>query len=132
MRSVVRAGSIAGACGLVLLSAGIARAQPIPDLLDAAVGADLVSLSGAPQGVACNNRFGNINYHAPASRDSRACLNGPVHSGNSLHGGNFHNHGNPNDSGNVTSTNGSTTSSNSVAGAAQGSKNNIQRVVKRR
>ncbi len=130
MRSVVRAGSIAGACGLVLLSAGIARAQPVPDLLDAAVGADLVSLTGAPQGVACNNRFGNINYHTPA-RDSRPCLNGPVHSGNTLHGGNFHNRGNPNDSGNVTNTNGSTTSSNFVDGAAHGSKNNIQRVVKR-
>ncbi|MGW1378390.1 hypothetical protein ACWD6P_29535 [Streptomyces sp. NPDC002446] len=130
MRSVVRAGSIAGACGLVLLSAGIARAQTIPDLLSATVGADLVSLTGTAQGVVCNNRLGNVNYKAPQSKTSRACVNGPVHSGNSRNSGNFINRGNPNDSGNLGSTNGSTNSGNSVSGAAQGSSNNIQRVLK--
>lgn len=131
MRSVVRAGSIAGACGLVLLGAGVARAETVPDLLSATVGADIASITASAQGVACNNRLGNINYEAPVSGHSRACVNGPVRSGNSLHSGNFINRGNPNDSGNLASTNGSTNSGNSVSGAAQGSGNNIQRVVKK-
>ncbi|WP_411135587.1 hypothetical protein [Streptomyces sp. C10] len=131
MRRIVQAGSIAGACGLVLLGSGIARAQSLPgeSLLSAAVGADLGTVTGMVSGVVCNNRLADFNYKSPVFRSPHPCINGPVRSGNSLHSGNFLNHGNPNNSGNLANTNGSTNSANAVTGASSGSGNSVQRIL---
>ncbi|MGW7486113.1 hypothetical protein [Streptomyces sp. NPDC054786] len=126
----MRAGSVVGACGLVLLGSGIAQAVTIPDsLLSAVTDADIGSVTGTVQGVVCNNRLGHIHYKSPVFRSGHACINGPVHSGNSLHSGNFVNHGNPNNSGNLANTNGSTNSADSVSGASTASSNNIQGIL---
>ncbi|MEU9122450.1 hypothetical protein AB0C96_21750 [Streptomyces sp. NPDC048506] len=135
MRRIAQAGSVLGACGLVLLGTGVAQAQTVPavpgeSLLGAAVGADLASVTGMVSGVVCNNRLADFNYKAPVRKAPHPCINGPVRSGNSLHSGNFINHGNPNNSGNLSSHNGSTNSGNSVAGAESGSHNNLQRILK--
>ncbi|MGP8300677.1 hypothetical protein ACTPOK_22665 [Streptomyces inhibens] len=133
MRRIVRAGSVAGACGLVLIGTGVAHAVTIPgeSLLSAVAGADVGTVTGMVSGVVCNNRLADFHYKSPVykSPSPRPCINGPVHSGNSLHSGNFINHGNPNNSGNLTSTNGSTNSGNSVTGAESNSSNNILRVL---
>nr|WP_260639597.1 hypothetical protein [Streptomyces angustmyceticus] len=131
MRRIVKAGSVLGACGLVLFGGGVAGAQSIPgeSLLAAAVGADLGTVTGMVSGVVCNNRLADFNYKSPVVKSPHPCINGPVHSGNSLNSGNFLNHGNPNNSGNIHNTNGSTNSANSATGASAGSSNNIQRIL---
>ncbi|WUO85152.1 hypothetical protein OG436_19105 [Streptomyces caniferus] len=127
----MQAGSIVGACGLVLFGGGAASAQSIPgeSLLAAAVGADLGTVTGMVSGVVCNNRLADFNYKSPVFKSPHPCINGPVHSGNSLNSGNFLNHGNPNNSGNVHNTNGSTNSANSATGASSGSSNSIQHIL---
>ncbi|MFG2489481.1 hypothetical protein [Streptomyces caniferus] len=131
MRRIVQAGSIVGACGLVLFGGGAASAQSIPgeSLLAAAVGADLGTVTGMVSGVVCNNRLADFNYKSPVFKSPHPCINGPVHSGNSLNSGNFLNHGNPNNSGNIANTNGSTNSANSATGASSGSSNSIQHIL---
>lgn len=131
MRRIVQAGSIVGACGLVLFGSGMAHAQTVPgeSLLTAVAGADLGTVTGMVSGVVCNNRLADFNYKSPAVKSPHPCINGPVHSGNSLNSGNFLNHGNPNNSGNIHNTNGSTNSANSATGASAGSNNNIQRIL---
>ncbi|MFI9353910.1 hypothetical protein ACWGLP_23060 [Streptomyces lydicus] len=128
MRSVVRAGSVIGACGLVLLSSGIARAQGIPELLSSTVGTDLLGLTHMSNGVHCHNRLGNIYFKQPGfGEPSRPCVNGPVNSGNSQGAANAVIHGHPNHSGNLSTHNGNANSGNFVSGAAQGNNNSIQR-----
>ncbi len=131
MRSIVQAGTIVGACGLMMFGGGAAHAATIPgdSLLSALADADLGTVTGTVNGVVCNNRLGQIHYRSPVFASPHACVNGPVHSGNSLHSGNFINHGNPNNSGNLSNTNGSTNSADSTTGAATGSNNNVQRVI---
>ncbi len=130
MRSVVRAGSVIGACGLVLLSSGIARAQIIPELLSSTVGTDLLGLTRTSNGVSCHNRLGNIYFKQPGfGEPSRPCVNGSVNSGNSRDAGNAIIHGHPNRSGILSAHNGSGNSGNFVGGATQGSNNSIQRGV---
>ncbi|MEU6328279.1 hypothetical protein ABZ851_13495 [Streptomyces sp. NPDC047049] len=127
----MRAGSMVGACGLVLLGTGVAQAVSIPDsLLSAVADADVGTVTGTVQGVVCNNRLGQVHYKSPVLASPHACINGPVNSGNSLNSGNFINHGNPNNSGNLSNTNGTTNGANSVAGASSGSGNNVQRILK--
>ncbi|MEV7379964.1 hypothetical protein AB0O10_16660 [Streptomyces lydicus] len=134
MRRIAQAGSVIGACGLVLFSSGAAVAVTVPgeSLLQAAVGADVGDITGMVSGVICNNRLADFHYKSPVykSPSPHPCINGPVRSGNSLNSGNFINHGNPNNSGNLSSTNGSTNSANSTSGSSVGSSNNIQRVFK--
>ncbi|UZJ30587.1 hypothetical protein [Streptomyces endophytica] len=134
MRRLAQAGTVIGACGLVLLSTNTAQAVTIPgeSLLSAAVGADLGTVTGMISGVVCNNRLADFHYKSPRinSPSPQPCINGPVHSGNSVHSGNFINHGNPNHSGNFANTNGSTNSSNLVSGAQQGSGNTVQKILK--
>ncbi|MGW7578840.1 hypothetical protein [Streptomyces sp. NPDC054765] len=127
----MQAGSIVGACGLVLFSAGAAGAQTLPgeSLLSAVAGADVGTVTGMVSGVVCNNRLADFNYRSPVVRSPHPCINGPVHSGNSLNSGNFINHGNPNNSGNIANTNGSTNSANSASGASSNSSNNIQGIL---
>ncbi|MFE0374752.1 hypothetical protein ACFW1M_04010 [Streptomyces inhibens] len=129
----MRAGSVVGACGLVLIGTGVAHAATIPgeSLLSAVAGADVGTITGMVSGVVCNNRLADFHYKSPVykSPSPHPCINGPVHSGNSLHSGNFINHGNPNNSGNLSSTNGSTNSANSASGASSNSSNNILRVL---
>ncbi|MFD0164096.1 hypothetical protein ACFVJH_08055 [Streptomyces decoyicus] len=126
----MRAGTIVGACGLVLLGSGVAQAVTIPDsLLSAVTDADIGTVTGTVQGVICNNRLGHIHYKSPVLLSGHGCINGPVNSGNSLHSGNFFNHGNPNNSGNLANTNGSTNSADSVSGASTGSDNNVQSIL---
>ncbi|MEU9110380.1 hypothetical protein AB0D04_00965 [Streptomyces sp. NPDC048483] len=124
----MQAGSVVGACGLMLLGAGTARAQD-PSLLEAAVGVDLADVTGMVSNTMCNNRLADFNYKSPRIKSPHPCINGPSHSGNSLHSGNFINRGNPNNSGNLSSTNGSTNSANSASGNQAGSENNIQRLL---
>ncbi|MFF8784992.1 hypothetical protein [Streptomyces sp. NPDC015125] len=127
----MRAGSVVGACGLVLFGgAGAAQAVSIPDsLLSAVADADVGTVTGMVEGVVCNNRLGQVHHKSPVIRSPHACINGPVHSGNSLNSGNFINHGNPNNSGNLSNTNGTTNGANSVTGASTGSSNNVQRIL---
>ncbi|MFG2830834.1 hypothetical protein [Streptomyces sp. NPDC048434] len=127
----MQTGSVVGACGLVLFGGGLARAQTIPgdSLLSAAVGADVGTVAGMVSGVICNNRLADFNYKSPVVKSPHPCINGPVHSGNSLNSGNFLNHGNPNNSGNIANTNGSTNSANSASGDSVASSNNIQRIL---
>ncbi|GES28139.1 hypothetical protein AB0G60_01560 [Streptomyces angustmyceticus] len=126
----MRAGSVVGACGLVLLGGGVAQAVTIPEsLLSAVADADVGSVTGTVQGVVCNNRLGQVHYKSPVLASPHACINGPVNSGNSLNSGNFINHGNPNNSGNLSNTNGTTNGANSVTGASTGSFNNVQRIL---
>ncbi|MEW1748806.1 hypothetical protein ACIQU1_10390 [Streptomyces angustmyceticus] len=126
----MRAGSVVGACGLVLLGGGVAEAVTIPEsLLSAVADADVGSVTGTVQGVVCNNRLGQVHYKSPVLASPHACINGPVNSGNSLNSGNFINHGNPNNSGNLSNTNGTTNGANSVTGASTGSSNNVQRIL---
>ncbi|MGW8973725.1 hypothetical protein [Streptomyces platensis] len=131
MRKIAQAGGIVGACGLVLLGSGVARAQVIPSdsLLAAVVGADVGTVAGMVSGVVCNNRLADFNYKSPVFRSPHPCINGPVRSGNSLNSGNFLNHGNPNNSGHIVNTNGSTNSGNAVTGASRGSGNSVQRIL---
>ncbi|MEU5213176.1 hypothetical protein [Streptomyces sp. NPDC020742] len=132
MRRIAQAGSVIGACGLVLLSTGVAQAVTVPgeSLLSAAVGADVGDITGMVSGVVCNNRLADFNYKSPVFKSPHPCINGPVRSGNSLNSGNFINHGNPNNSGNLSSTNGSTNSANSASGSSVGSSNNIQGIFR--
>ncbi|BDH08992.1 MULTISPECIES: hypothetical protein [Streptomyces] len=115
----------------MLLGSGAAHAVTLPgeSLLSAAVGADVGTVAGMVSGVICNNRLADFNYKSPVFKSPHPCINGPVHSGNSLNSGNFLNHGNPNNSGNIANTNGSTNSANSVSGASSNSSNNIQRIL---
>ncbi|WP_406218791.1 hypothetical protein [Streptomyces decoyicus] len=131
MRRIAQAGTIVGTCGLVLLGSGAAHAVTLPgeSLLSAAVGADVGTVAGMVSGVICNNRLADFNYKSPVFKSPHPCINGPVHSGNSLNSGNFLNHGNPNNSGNIANTNGSTNSANSATGASSNSSNNIQRIL---
>ncbi|MFD8543742.1 hypothetical protein [Streptomyces sp. NPDC059649] len=134
MRRLAQAGTVIGACGLVLLSTNPAQAVTIPgeSLLSAVAGADVGTITGMISGVVCNNRLADFHYKSPRinSPSPQPCINGPVHSGNSLNSGNFINHGNPNHSGNFANTNGSTNSSNLVSGAQQGSGNTVQKILK--
>ncbi|MFG2135799.1 hypothetical protein [Streptomyces sp. NPDC048650] len=126
----MQAGSVIGACGIMLLGAGTAKAQsPDPSLLEAAVGVDLADVTGMVSAVTCDNRLADFNYKSPRIKSPHPCVNGPVRSGNSLHSGNFINRGNPNNSGNLSSTNGSTNSANSASGDEAGSENNIQKLL---
>ncbi|MFI9047522.1 hypothetical protein [Streptomyces sp. NPDC053427] len=126
----MQAGSVIGACGVMLLAAGTAEAQtPDPSLLEAAVGADLADVTGMVSNVMCDNRLADFNYKSPQVKSPHPCINGPVRSGNSLHSGNFINRGNPSNSGNLSSANGSTNSANSASGNEAGSENNIQRLL---
>lgn len=130
MRRIVQAGTVVGACGLVLFGGGAAQAATLPDsLLSAVADADVGTVTGMVNGVVCNNRLGQIHYKSPVVASPKGCVNGPVHSGNSLNSGNFFNHGNPNNSGNLSNTNGTTNSGNSVSGASSGSSNNVQRIL---
>lgn len=131
MRRIVQAGSVIGACGMVLLGTGTAQAVTVPgeSLLSAVAGADVGTITGMISGVVCNNRLADFNYKSPVHKSPHPCINGPVRSGNSKHSGNFINRGNPNNSGNLSSTNGTTNSGNSTEGASQGSGNNIQRIL---
>ncbi len=136
MRRVMQAGAVAGACGLVLAGAGMAHAQPVPvppdgrSLLSTVVGVDLANVTSMASSVICNNHLVDFNYKAPVIKSPHPCINGPVHSGNSLNSGNFINHGNPNNSGNIDNTNGSTNTRNTATGATSNSGNNIQKVLK--
>ncbi|MFI1740799.1 hypothetical protein [Streptomyces sioyaensis] len=115
-----------------MLGGGVAQAVSVPgeSLLSAVAGADVGTVAGMISGVICNNRLADFNYKSPVFRSPHPCINGPAHSGNSLNSGNFLNHGNPNNSGNLHNTNGSTNSGDSVTGAAKGSYNNGQRILK--
>ncbi|KUL36055.1 hypothetical protein ADL22_26175 [Streptomyces sp. NRRL F-4489] len=128
----MQAGTVAGACGLVLFGTAPARAQTVPEgsLLSAVAGADLGTVTGMISGVMCNNRLADFNYRSPANRSPHPCVNGPVHSGNSKNSNNFVNHGNPVDSGNIEAASGSTNSLNSVTGSERNSSNDIQRILK--
>ncbi|MCK7623772.1 hypothetical protein MUU72_11800 [Streptomyces sp. RS10V-4] len=128
----MRAGTVAGACGLVLCGTATAQAQTVPEgsLLSAVAGADLGTVTGMISGVMCNNRLADFNYRSPANHSPHPCVNGPVHSGNSKNSNNFLNHGNPVDSGNIESANGSNNSLNDITGPERNSSNNISRVFK--
>lgn len=133
MRGIVRAATVAGACGLVLsgTGAGSAEAQTQTNpgsLLSAVVGADLGTVAETVSGVVCNNRLADFHYQSPVSRSPHPCVNGPVQSGNSENSNNFINHGNPVDSGNIETAAGSTNSLNDVKGAQSNSGNDISRV----
>ncbi|MEK2476663.1 MULTISPECIES: hypothetical protein [Streptomyces] len=132
MKRLVQAGTVAGACGLVLFSTGIAQAQTVPDdsLLGAAVGADLGTITGMISGVMCNNRLADFNYKSPVTKSPHPCVNGPVHSGNNKNSNNFLNRGNPVDSGNIETASGSTNSLNSATGSESGSRNDTSRILK--
>jgi hypothetical protein len=127
----MQAGTVAGACGLVLVAAGIAHAQTAaePSLLSTLVGADVGTVTQMTSGVVCDNHLVDYNYKSPVIKSPHPCVNGPVHSGNSLNSGNFINHGNPNNSGNIANTNGTTNSANSVSGASSNSSNNLLKVL---
>ncbi|MFF4226807.1 hypothetical protein ACX9I7_27725 [Streptomyces sp. L500] len=130
---MVRAATVAGACGLVLsgTGAGSAEAQTQTNpgsLLSAVVGADLGTVAETVSGVVCNNRLADFHYQSPVSRSPHPCVNGPVQSGNSENSNNFINHGNPVDSGNIETAAGSTNSLNDVKGAQSNSGNDISRV----
>ncbi|MFI6765918.1 hypothetical protein [Streptomyces sp. NPDC050355] len=131
MRRIAQAGSVIGACGLVLFGAGAAQAVTVPgeSLLSAVAGADVGTVTGMISGVVCNNRLADFNYKSPVRKAPHPCINGPVRSGNSKNSGNFLNRGNPNNSGNLHSSNGSTNSSNSTTGASEGSGNHIQKIL---
>ncbi|MFG2181727.1 hypothetical protein [Streptomyces abikoensis] len=129
---MVRAATVAGACGLVLsgTGAGIAEAQTQTNpgsLLSAVAGADLGTVTETVSGVVCNNRLADFHYQSPVSRSPHPCVNGPVQSGNSENSNNFINHGNPVDSGNIETAAGSTNSLNTVKGAQSNSSNDISR-----
>lgn len=133
MRGIVRAATVAGACGLVLsgTGAGSAEAQTQTNpgsLLSAVAGADLGTVAETVSGVVCNNRLADFHYQSPVSRSPHPCVNGPVQSGNSENSNNFINHGNPVDSGNIETAAGSTNSLNEVKGAQSNSGNDISRV----
>ncbi|MEU1783685.1 MULTISPECIES: hypothetical protein [Streptomyces] len=130
MRGIVRAATVAGACGLVLSGTGAtsaeAQTQTTPgSLLSAVVGADLGTVAETVSGVVCNNRLADFHYNSPVSRSPHPCVNGPVQSGNSENSNNFINHGNPVDSGNIETAAGSTNSLNDVKGAQSNSGNDI-------
>ncbi|GGP62738.1 hypothetical protein [Streptomyces abikoensis] len=132
MRGIVRAATVAGACGLVLsgTGAGSAEAQTQTNpgsLLSAVAGADLGTVAETVSGVVCNNRLADFHYQSPVSRSPHPCINGPVQSGNSENSNNFINHGNPVDSGNIETAAGSTNSLNEVKGAQSNSGNDISR-----
>ncbi|MCD0481818.1 hypothetical protein LO771_05175 [Streptacidiphilus sp. ASG 303] len=130
MRGITRAGA-AAAGALCLLAAAQAQAaargvaaRPAPErsLLSAVAGADLGSLAQVTSGVLCGPLVG-VTYKAPVE-----CVNGAIHSGNSVNSGNFVNHGNPNNSGNLSSVNGSSNAANSTAGDSVDSGNTVQAV----
>lgn len=126
MRRVAQAGAVAaGVLGLLAAAAHGAVAQvggERQSLLSAVVGTDLGSLASVTSGVLCGPLVG-VTYKAPVE-----CVNGAIHSGNSLNSGNFVNHGNPNNSGNLSSVNGSSNAANSVSGDSLGSDNTAQTV----
>ena len=141
VRRVLCAGT-AGACGLVLFAAGAGHAQaaprpavlptqtvPRPSVLSTLVGADLGTVTTMTSGVVCDNRLADFNYKSPVTAAPHPCVNGPVHSGNSVDSGNFVNHGNPNGSGNIANTNGSTNSADTVTGPSSHSGNTGQGLV---
>ncbi|GAA2655056.1 hypothetical protein [Streptomyces lunalinharesii] len=132
MKKLVQAGTVVGACGLVLFGTGAARAQTDPgdSLLSAVAGADVGTVTGMISGVICDNRLADFNYQSPRTKSPHPCVNGPVHSGNSKNSNNFLNHGNPVDSGNIETASGSTNSLNTVYGAQKDSSNNVSRILK--
>ncbi|CCB73586.1 exported protein of unknown function [Streptantibioticus cattleyicolor NRRL 8057 = DSM 46488] len=130
----MHAGTVFGACGLILAGAGAAHAQTGPEpssLLSSVLGADVGTLTAMTSGVICNNRLADIHYKSPVYKSPmpHPCVNGPVHSGNSVNSGNFINHGNPNSSGNIDNTNGSTNSHNASTGNTAGSTNAVQNLL---
>lgn len=129
----MQAGAAAGACGLVLCAAGTARAvtAPDPSVLSALVGADVGTLAAMTSGVVCNNHLADFSYKSSHARSPHPCVNGPVHSGNSVDSGNFVNRGNPNGSGNIANMNGSTNSGNDVRGTTAASGNTVQKAAGR-
>jgi hypothetical protein len=128
----MRAGTFAGACGLVLTVTANAQAQTQPapggSLLSAVAGADLGTVTEMVSGVVCNNRLADFHYKSPVSSSPHPCINGPVESGNSSNSNNFVNHGNPVDSGNIETAAGSTNSLNSATGSERNSRNDISRI----
>lgn len=126
MRRVRRAGAVAaGVLGLLTALPQGAAAQssaPPRSLLSAVVGADLGSLASVTSGVLCGPLVG-VSYKAPVE-----CVNGAIHSGNSVNSGNFVNHGNPNNSGNLSNINGSTGAGNTNTGPSVNSGNTVQKV----
>ncbi|MFJ6213544.1 hypothetical protein ACIQGZ_09455 [Streptomyces sp. NPDC092296] len=121
---------MAGAFGVLVLpgqvpSAHAAAAAPPQSLLYAVAGADLGSLASVTSGVLCGPIVG-VSYKAPVE-----CVNGAIHSGNSVNSGNFVNHGNPNNSGNLSSVNGSSNANNTTSGNTRDSGNSVQAVAAR-
>ncbi|MFF2806089.1 hypothetical protein ACFVT2_02720 [Streptomyces sp. NPDC058000] len=133
MKKLVQAGTVAGACGLVFLSTGIAKAQtttPDGSLLSAVAGADVGTITSMISGVTCDNRLADFNYRSPANRSPHPCVNGPIRSGNSKNSNNYLNRGNPVNSGNIETAAGSTNSLNSATGSESGSRNDVSRILK--
>ncbi|WP_043271377.1 hypothetical protein [Streptomyces sp. CT34] len=131
----MQAGTLAGACGLVLFGTGITQAQTPPtnpggSLLNAAMGSNLGSLTAMLSGVLCNNRLPDFDYKSPKIKSPHPCTGGPVKSGNSMKSNNFLNHGSPVNSGNIETAAGSTNSLSSAGGSESGSKNNISELLK--
>ncbi|MGD3110577.1 hypothetical protein [Streptomyces sp. YGL11-2] len=125
---LVQAGTLAGACGLVLFGTGITQAQTPPtnpggSLLNVATGSG--SLTAMLTGVLCNNRLPDFAYKSPKIKSPHPCFGGPIKSGNTIKSNNFFNHGNPVSSGNPHNAAGSTNALNSASGSETGSNNNI-------
>lgn len=72
-----------------------------------------------------------VRFHAGFTCEgrARACVNGPVSSGNSSNSQNVRITGNPSDSGSPTNNSGSVTSGSSGTGAAAGSSNHQRQLV---
>ncbi|QHC27085.1 hypothetical protein GR130_22255 [Streptomyces sp. GS7] len=131
---MVQAGTLAGACGLVLFGTGITQAQTPPadpegSLLNAATGGNLGSLTAMLSGVLCNNHLPDFYYKSPKIKSPHPCIGGPVKSGNTMNSNNFLNHGNPVSSGNPHNAAGSTNTLNSASGSESGSNNNISKLL---
>ncbi|MFI1198811.1 hypothetical protein ACH4VR_04950 [Streptomyces sp. NPDC020883] len=131
---VVQAGTLVGACGLVLFGTGIAQAQTPPanaegSLLNAATDSNLGSLTAMLTGVLCNNRLPDFDYKSPKIKSPHPCVGGPINSGNSIKSNNFLDHGNPVNSGNIQNAAGTTNTLNSVSGSESGSKNNVSKLL---
>src|SRR5205814_4853581 len=75
VRRLVQAGSVVGACGMMLLGAGSAKAQPVPEpsLLGAVAGVDVADVTGMMSSVMCNNRLADFNYKSPRIKTPHPC-----------------------------------------------------------
>ncbi|WP_438484982.1 hypothetical protein [Streptomyces sp. S186] len=127
---LVQAGTLVGACGLVLFGTGITQAQNPPgnsegSLLNASAGGDVAPITAMLTGVLCDNRLPDFDYKSPKIKSPHHCSGGPIKSGNSMHSNIFIDHGNPVNSGNIQNAAGTTNTLNSAGGSESGSKNNI-------